>query len=201
VIAPPIDCGRFVVGAPGARDGWGGGDYYLIVSRLIPYKRIDIAIEACKRVGARLKIVGRGRDRGRLESLAAGSPLIELLGFVADEQMPALWAGCRAFILPGEEDFGLTPLEANAAGRPAIAYAAGGPLDTVVEGRTGRFFGQPTVDSLAEVLASFDPADFDPAALRAHAESYDVPLFKRRLLRFVEEKLGSSYARSPSGVG
>jgi glycosyltransferase involved in cell wall biosynthesis len=204
VIAPPVDCSRFALGAAdaaGASHGQGDRDYYLIVSRLIPYKRIDIAIEACKRVGVRLKIAGRGRDRERLESIAAGSPLIEFLGFVADEQMPALWTGCRAFILPGEEDFGLTPLEANAAGRPAIAYAAGGPLDTVVEGQTGRFFGQPTVDALAEVLSSFDPTQFEPAALRAHAESYDVPVFKRRLLRFVEEKLGSSYARSPSGVG
>jgi glycosyltransferase involved in cell wall biosynthesis len=206
VIAPPIDCRRFAFGAAGA--GEGRGDYYLIVSRLIPYKRIDIAIEACKRVGARLKIVGRGRDRERLESLAAGSPLIEFLGFVPDEQMPALWAGCRAFIFPGEEDFGITPLEANAAGRPVVAYAAGGPLDTVVEGRTGRFFRQPTADSLAEVLAGFDPAQFEPAALRAHAESYDVPVFKRRLLRFVEEKLGSrspvvlSAAKDPSsGAG
>ncbi|HEY3110705.1 MAG TPA: glycosyltransferase [Chloroflexota bacterium] len=208
VIAPPIECSRFEVrardrfpGAAGARDGRGEGDHYLVVSRLIPYKRIDLAIEACKRVGARLKIVGRGRDRERLESIAGGSPLIEFLGFVPDERMPELWAGCRAFILPGEEDFGITPLEANAAGRPVVAYAAGGPLDTVVEGRTGRFFHQPTADSLAEALAGFDPDAFEPAALRAHAESYDVPVFKRRLLRFVEEKLGSSYARSPSGVG
>jgi glycosyltransferase involved in cell wall biosynthesis len=194
MIAPPIECDRFTVGR-------GEGDYYLIVSRLIPYKRIDIAIEACKRVGARLKIVGRGRDRARLESIAGGSPLIEFLGFVPDEQMPALWAGCRAFIFPGEEDFGITPLEANAAGRPVVAFAAGGPLDTVVEGRTGRFFDRPTADSLAAVLAAFDPAEFEPTALRAHAEGYDVPVFKQRLLRFVEEKLGSSYARSPSGVG
>jgi glycosyltransferase involved in cell wall biosynthesis len=196
VIAPPIDCSRFEVRPPA-----GGGDYFLIVSRLIPYKRIDIAIEACRRVGARLKIVGRGRDRARLESIAGGSPLIEFLGFVPDEQMVALWAGCRAFIFPGEEDFGITPLEANAAGRPVVAYAAGGPLDTVVEGRTGRFFRRPTVDSLAEVLGAFDPAAFEPAALRAHAESYDVPVFKRRLLQFVEEKLGSSYARAGAGVG
>ena len=216
LIAPPVDCQRFRVRAPGARvpgalwagrasaapaSGRGEGDYYLVVSRLIPYKRIDVAIEACKRVGARLKVVGRGRDRERLESIAGGSPLIEFLGFVPDERMPELWAGCRAFILPGEEDFGIAPLEANAAGRPVVAYAAGGPLDTVVEGRTGRFFRQPTADSLAEVLAGFDPDAFEPAALRAHAESYDVPVFKRRLLRFIEEKLGSSYARSAVGVG
>jgi glycosyltransferase involved in cell wall biosynthesis len=194
MIAPPIDCGRFVVGR-------GEGDYYLIVSRLIPYKRIDIAIEACKRVGARLKIAGQGRDRERLESIAGGSPLVEFLGYVPDAEMPGLWAGCRAFIFPGEEDFGITPLEANAAGRPVVAYAAGGPLDTVVEGRTGRFFAEPTADSLAAVLASLDPAEFEPAALRAHAESYDVPVFKDRLLRFVADKLGTSYARASAGVG
>jgi glycosyltransferase involved in cell wall biosynthesis len=182
VIAPPVDCSRFVVGK-------GEGDYFLIVSRLIPYKRVDLAIEACKRVGARLKIVGRGRDRERLEAIAGDSPLIEFTGFVSDEELRDLWAGCRAFIFPGEEDFGITPLEANSAGRPVIAYAAGGPLDTVVEGKNGRFFHKPTVDSLAEVLARFDSRDFDSAAVRAHAESYDVPVFKERLRGYVESRL------------
>jgi glycosyltransferase involved in cell wall biosynthesis len=186
VIPPPIDCRRFAVGE-------GGGDYYLIVSRLIPYKRIDLAIEACKRVGARLKIVGQGRDRERLEQIAGGSPLIEFLGYISDAEIRELWADCRAFIFPGEEDFGITPLEANAAGRPAIAYAAGGALDTIVDGQTGRFFRQPSADSLAEVLASFDPAQFDPTALRSHAEGYDVLVFKRRLREFVEAKLSSSF--------
>lgn len=184
VIPPPIECTRFAVGR-------GGGDDYLIVSRLIPYKRVDLAIEACKRVGARLTIVGRGRDRARLEAIAGGSPLIRFAGYVSDAQIRDLWANCRGFIFPGEEDFGITPLEANAAGRPAIAYAAGGALDTVIEGKTGRFFHRPTVESLAEVLAAFDPGAFNPAEMRAHAESYDVPVFEQRLRAFVEQALAS----------
>lgn len=199
VIAPPIECDRFEVG-----EGRGDarGDYFLIVSRLIPYKRVDLAIEACKRVGARLKIVGRGRDRARLEHIANGSPLIEFLGFVPDDEMRGLWANSRGFIFPGDEDFGITPLEANAAGRPTIAYAAGGALDTVRDGETGVFFHSASVDALAETLARFDGRRFDPAKLRAHAEQFDVPRFKERLAEFVEERLNRrSAARLVGGRG
>jgi glycosyltransferase involved in cell wall biosynthesis len=190
VIYPPVDCARFQVGQ-------GGGDYFLIVGRLVPYKRIDLAIEACKRVGAKLKIVGGsgkhgGRDRARLEAVAGGSPLVEFLGWVPDEQIGELWRKCRGFIFAGEDDFGIVPLEANAAGRPVIAYAGGGALETLGEGETGAFFRQPTVDSLAEVLAGFDEKRYDPARCRANAERFDIPVFKEKLAGFVRAKLGSA---------
>lgn len=181
IIAPPVECARFEVKR-------GEGDYFLIVSRLIPYKRVDLAIEACRQVGARLKIVGSGRDRERLERLAVGSDT-QFLGRVSDAEIRELWSNCRAFLFPGEEDFGITPLEANAAGRPVIAYAAGGALDTVVEGRTGLFFPEPTAASLADALRRFDPSAFDPRTLRAHAETFDTSVFKQRLRAFVDERM------------
>jgi len=190
VVFPPVDCSRFEV-------GHGGGDYFLIVGRLVPYKRIDLAIEACKRVGVKLKIAGGSgkhgaRDRARLEAIAGGSPLIEFLGWVPDAEIGELWRNCRGFIFAGEDDFGIVPLEANAAGRPVVAYAGGGALETLVEGETGAFFREPTVDSLAEVLADFDDTEYDPARCRANAERFDIPVFKERLAAFVRAKLGSA---------
>jgi glycosyltransferase involved in cell wall biosynthesis len=192
VIYPPVDCDRFEVGR-------GGGDYFLIVGRLVPYKRVDLAIEACKRLGVKLKIAGGsgkhgGRDRARLEAIAAGAPNVEFLGWVSNEQLRELYARCRAFLFVGEEDFGIVPLEANAAGRPVIAYAGGGALETVVDGETGTFFHEPTADALAEVLAKFDERQYDPAHLRAHAERFGIPVFKERLAAFVREKLGDRTA-------
>ena len=183
VIPAPVDCSRFAVSTDPP------GDYFLSVSRLAPYRRIDLAVEACRRIGARLKVVGAGRDRDRLERLAGGDPRIEFLGRVPDAEVRDLWAGCRAYLVPGEEDFGIAPLEANAAGRPVVAYAAGGALETVIEDETGVFFREQTVDALAEALARLDPAAFDPARLRAHAEQYDVPVFKERIAAWVREKV------------
>lgn len=194
VIYPPVDCSRFRVASGRGQDS---GDYFLVVGRLVPYKRIDLAIEACKLVGARLKIAGGSgrhgaRDRARLEAVAGGSPLIEFLGWVPDAEMGDLWRNSRGFIFAGEDDFGIVPLEANAAGRPVIAYAGGGALETVVEGETGEFFHTPTAEALAEVLAQFDDRKYDPARCRANAERFDIPVFKERLAGFVREKLGSA---------
>jgi glycosyltransferase involved in cell wall biosynthesis len=179
IIFPPVDCARFTPAPPSEI-----GDYFLVVSRLIPYKRIDLAVQAATRLGVPLKVAGRGRDLERLRTLAG--PTVEFLGYVPDEALPSLIARCRAFIFPGFEDFGITPVQAQAAGRPVIAYRAGGALDTVREGLTGEFFDEQTVDSLAQVMARFDPRAYDPEAVRAHALAFDAPLFKQTLSRYIE---------------
>ena len=173
VIYPPVEVRRYHP-AP-AHD-----DYYLIVSRLIPYKRIDLAVEAFTRLGLPLWISGEGRDRATLE--AAAGPNVRFLGRVPDEELPAMMARCKAFIFPGREDFGITPLEAQAAGRPVIAYGAGGALDTVVEGETGVFFQETTPAALAEAVLAFDADAVDPLACRANAERFSPARFRQELL-------------------
>lgn len=161
-------------------------DYYLILSRLVPYKRVDIAVQAFNRLGLPLVIAGDGRDRSRLEKMAG--PNVRFLGRVSDSERHRLLAKCRAFVFPGEEDFGITPLEANASGRPVVAYAAGGALDTIVDGLNGAFFREPTADSLAERIAGFDATAYDPGELRAHAGRFDIANFKRRLRELVQDE-------------
>jgi glycosyltransferase involved in cell wall biosynthesis len=182
VIHPPLEVDRFEV-----RDG--RGDYFLTVSRLIPYKRIDLAVEAFNTLGLPLKIIGDGRDRRRLEGMA--EPNVEFLGTLADRELRQYLSRCKAFIFPGEEDFGIAPLEAQASGRAVIAYAAGGALETVVEGVTGLFFHEHTAESLAEAVSSFNERDFDATAIRCHAESFDREIFKSKLRAFVDEKVQS----------
>ena len=172
IIYPPVDVDYY---QPSAQRG----DYYLIVSRLIPYKRIDLAIRAFNRLGLPLHISGSGRDREALEAMAG--PTIKFLGRVPDAQLPDLMARCKAFVFPGREDFGLTPVEAQAAGRPVIAYRAGGALDTVIEGETGAFFSHPTPEALAETVAAFDADAVAPLACRANAERFSVGRFRQEL--------------------
>ncbi|MBI2862731.1 MAG: glycosyltransferase, partial [Chloroflexi bacterium] len=171
VLHPPVDCTRFSV----AREV---GDFFLVVSRLVPYKRIDLAVSACTRLGLRLKVAGGGRDRRRLEQLAG--PTVEFTGRVTEETLRDLYAHCRALIFPGEEDFGLTPLEAMACGRPVIAYAAGGALETVVDGVSGLFFSHPTEESLAEALERFQSHSFEPREVRRQAELFDTSIFVQK---------------------
>lgn len=180
IIMPPVDVDQF---RPAAQHG----DYYLIVSRLIPYKRIDLAVQAFNQLGLPLYISGSGRDRAALEALAG--PTIKFLGHVPDAELPDLMAGCKAFIFPGREDFGITPLEAQAAGRPVIAYGAGGALDTVVAGQTGAFFYERTPESLAQAVASFDAEHADPHLCRVNAERFSVAHFQEALLAYVAELL------------
>ena len=171
-------------------------DYYLIVSRLVPYKRIDLAVQAFNQLGLPLLIVGDGRDRAALERMAR--PNVRFVGRVSDAERKQYLARCRAFLFPGEEDFGITPLEAQAAGRPVIAYGAGGALETVIEGQTGVFFREQTPEALAEAVASFDPACCDPMAIRRHAERFDVARFKEELNRFIAGVVGSMPSASAS---
>jgi len=181
VIHPPVDTARFRPSS--TRD-----DYYLIVSRLVPYRRIDLAVRAFNQLRLPLLIAGGGRDRGALADLSG--PTVTLLGRVPDEDLPDLYARCRAYILPGVEDFGIAPVQAQAAGRPVIAYGAGGALDTVVEGKTGAFFRDPTPGALGAAVRAFDPDSVDPRACVRNAMRFDASVFKRRLMEFVEQKAG-----------
>ena len=188
VIPPPVDVTRFPFDPTIAPE-----DFFLIVSRLMPYKRIDLAIEACNRLKLPLVIIGSGRDENRLKSIAG--PTVHFMGRLFDEEVLRHFAHCRAFILPGEEDFGITPLEAQASGRPVIAYGAGGALASVVEGVTGIFFQNQTVESLTAVLASFDEQEYDPQIIRNHALDFDMPRFHRRILRVIQAKMSEEKAR------
>lgn len=182
VIYPPVDTRRFRP-LPAGREC---GDFYLIVSRLIPYKRIDLAIQALTRLGKRLIIVGDGRDRARLEAMAG--PTVEFMGRQPDDMVADLMAHCRAFLFPGFEDFGIAPVEAQAAGRPVIAFGQGGALDTVIEGQTGLFFPKQSVEALIETVEQFERLSFDPATIRANAEKFSVERFKQELSDFVTQK-------------
>ena len=182
VIPPPVEVSRFSFDPAIEAE-----DYFLIISRLIPYKRIDLAIEACNRLRLPLVIIGAGRDMERLKRLAG--PTIRFLGRLSDQEVLHYYARCRALLFPGEEDFGITPLEAQACGRPVIAYGSGGVLASVVEGITGVFFYEQTVDSLATALASFDERRYEPETIRSHALEFDMPRFRRRILQFIEAKM------------
>ena len=177
VIYPPVNTASFQVAD--SHD-----DYFLVVSRLVPYKRIDIVVEAFNRLGLPLVIVGDGRDRKALQEKAR--PNVRFLGMIPDADVKRYFSRCRAFVFPGEEDFGITPVEAQAAGRPVIAHAGGGALDTVIDGVTGRLFRPQTAEGLAEAVACFNERDYDPSTVRRNAERFDTSSFQRLLSQFVE---------------
>ncbi|HUN21521.1 MAG TPA: glycosyltransferase [Anaerolineales bacterium] len=170
IIYPPVDVARFQ-----PVDIEDVADYYLVVSRLISYKAIDLAVRACTELGLPLKVAGKGADLERLKQLAG--PTVQFLGYVPDEQLPALMARCRAFLFPGFEDFGITPVQALSAGRPVIAFAAGGALDYVVPGETGVLFAEQSVASLKNAIQAFSPESYSPAKLRQFAMRFDRQLF------------------------
>ena len=187
VLPCPVDVETFTPGS-------GNGDYYIVVSRLLPYKRIDLAITACGIAGVPLHIIGTGPDEHRLKTLARNTSTT-FHGTVDDTERNTLLGNARAAILPGEEDFGLVPLEAAAAGRPTIAYAAGGALETIVDNQTGAFFHDADPRSLAETIRTFDPTRYDPATLRAHAEEFRPERFRARLRTLVDDTLASHASR------
>ena len=193
VIHPPVDVERFRVAD--AID-----DYYLVVSALAPYKRVDLAIGAANRLGRRLLVVGTGPEEARLRARAG--PTVEFLGWRHDREVAALYARCRALLFPAVEDFGITPLEAAAAGRPTVALARGGALETMVglgadEPPTAVFFREQTVEGLVEAIRTFEAAEplFEPKALRSRAELFDRPVFRQRLLAYVEARWQEFRAR------
>jgi glycosyltransferase involved in cell wall biosynthesis len=177
VIYPPVDVERF-------RPSPNPENFFLIVARLVPYKRVDLAVAAFNQLGWPLKIVGDGRDRAALQSRAG--PNVEFLGRCSDARVRELMAACRAFLFPGLEDFGIAPVEAQAAGRPVVAYAGGGALDTVRDGETGVLFGEQTVPALVEAVRRADDMAWSSSAIRAHAERFSAARFRRELGDYVE---------------
>ncbi|MHB8793797.1 MAG: glycosyltransferase [Thermoleophilia bacterium] len=183
VIYPPVDVERFPV-VKCARD------YFLIVSRLVPYKRVELAVEAFTRLGLPLKVVGEGPERERLQAMAG--PTVEFLGFVPEDDLPELISGCLALIFPGEEDFGIVPVEAMAAGRPVIGLARGGLLESAVDGKTAVMFPEATAESVIEAVSRFKPRDFDPAKLSKHAAKFSKERFKKEFTEFVAARVKES---------
>jgi glycosyltransferase involved in cell wall biosynthesis len=181
VIHPPVDTDRFT-----PDPSVPVGDYFLIVSRLIPYKRIDLAVAAFARLPAeKLIVVGEGRDLTALRTSAP--PNVTFLGRQPWDRLVALMRGCKAFLFPGLEDFGIAPVEAMSAGRPVIAFAGGGALDTVIPGVSGERFAAQTVDALHTVLANFEPQRYDPQACRTQAERFGRERFRRKLLDYLAD--------------
>ncbi len=186
VIHPPADPGRYRVSSD-------VGDYHLVLARLVPYKRIDLAVRAFTRLGRRLVVVGEGRDRARLEAMAG--PAVTFRGRLPDEEVVDLLAGCRGLVWPGVEDYGLAPIEVMASGRPVIARRLGGVLDTVVEGRTGVFFDEPEVDALVRAVERAEAISWDPAAIRAHAERFGRTGFEARMGEFLRRAVAEGKRR------
>jgi glycosyltransferase involved in cell wall biosynthesis len=180
VIHPPVDTSFFKPYNSKIED------YFLVVSRLNPYKHIDLAVEAFNEIGSPLYIIGFGPDEKRLKRLAR--PNIKFLGRLPDSEIVRHYSQCRAFILPGEEDFGLTPVEAQACGRPVIAYRSGGALESVIDGQTGVFFDKQEKASLIGAIKKFSGMSFDPARIRENALRFDKNIFKRKIKGFVDAK-------------
>jgi glycosyltransferase involved in cell wall biosynthesis len=203
VIPPPVDCGFFTPDPPPQQHSIG---FYLIVSALVPYKRVDMAVEAFNRLQLPLVIIGTGPERPKLERHA--SPSITFLGWQSDAVVRDYYRRCAALIFPGEEDFGLVPVEAQACGKPIIALGRGGVLETVVplngaapddavnRSPTGVFFYDAAVDALCDavLLCRRHVLAFDPAAIRRHALRFDRPEFKARITTFLADKMGSAIA-------
>jgi glycosyltransferase involved in cell wall biosynthesis len=191
VIYPPVEAQRFRLAEEEPED------FYLVVSALVPYKRLDLAVEAATGLGRRLLVVGTGPEERRLKARAGRT--VEFLGWRDDAEIAGLYRRCRALLFPGLEDFGIVPLEAMAAGRPVIAYAAGGALETVVpldgdEPPTGVLFAEQTVDGLAQAIRRCEAAahQFQPKALRARAEQFDRPRFRQRMAAYLEARLAEA---------
>jgi glycosyltransferase involved in cell wall biosynthesis len=179
-----------VIHPPVAIDGFLGrarrqDDYYLVLGRIVPYKRVDVAVAACALLGRRVKVVGTGRALPAAR--AAAGPGCEFLGHVADRELGDLLAGARALLFPGEEDFGIVPVEAQAAGVPVIAYDGGGARDSVIEGETGVFFPEQTAESLAAAIEEFEGAALDESAIRANARSFAPERFRERFGALLRE--------------
>ena len=176
VIHPPIDLNRFRVSEEQE-------DYYLVLARLVSYKHIDLAIQACNLLGRRLMVIGDGPDRARL--MAGAGPTISFLGRLSDAEVEYYASRCRALLFPGEEDFGMAPLELAAAGRPTIAYRAGGAIETIVDGVTGVFFDRQEPEDLAAAIRRFERMDWSPAVLRQHVAGFSVEVFQARMHAFL----------------
>lgn len=180
VIYPPVDTKDLSIATDKI------GDYFLIVSRLRPYKRVDLAIKAFNTLGLKLKIIGTGEEESRLRAMAKDN--IEFLGSLSDKQRNYYYAHAQALIYPQEEDFGITAVESMASGRPVIAYKSGGAVESVIDGVTGVFFEEQTWECLADAVARFRSSDFDPVSVREQALKFDTEVFRQKLKELVERE-------------
>jgi glycosyltransferase involved in cell wall biosynthesis len=194
VIYPPVDT-DFYTPAPVPRE-----DFYLVMSAFAPYKRLDLAIEACNRLGRRLVVIGQGQDQKRLRRLAG--PTVELLGWRSDEVIRDYYRRCRALLFPGEEDFGIVPLEAQACGAPVIAFGRGGATETIVPPKaaraaTGVWFEEQVPDCLIAAMEGFEIGyqQFDPAEARRQALRFNRTRFAHELVGYLEQVLKPTPAR------
>ena len=188
VIYPPVDTDFYTPDPDLPRE-----DFYLIISAFAPYKRVDLAIDACNRLNRRLVVIGSGQDADRLKGLAG--PTVQFLGWKPDESLRDHLRRCKALLFPGEEDFGIVPVEANACGTPVIAYGRGGATETVVplgqDGATGAWFEEQTVDSLVGAMERFEREvnQLDPDAARRQALKFDQRRYESDLLDYLQRVL------------
>jgi glycosyltransferase involved in cell wall biosynthesis len=190
VVHPPVDLERFTIGP--------AEDYLLVVTELVRHKRVELALEAARRAGRAIKVVGGGPELSKLRETFGGSA--EFLGRVSDEEVESLYSGALALVVPGVEEFGIAVVEAQAAGRPVIAAAAGGVLETVVPGLTAVLVPPGDVDALARAMRDTRFDSFDPDTIRAHTGPFSVNAFKRRLATQVAHALAEAESRPvPAG--
>ncbi len=184
IIYPPVDAHKYYISDKVS-------DYFLMVGRLVPYKRFDLAVKVFNAIGKPLKIIGDGPERKRLEKLVhrggMAKPNIEFLGLVSDYKMPEIYSRAQAVIFPQEEDFGIVPLEAMASGRPVIACRGGGALETILENQTGVFFDEQTEISLAQAIGRYYLTPWNPAAIRAHALKFGKEVFRENILDLISD--------------
>jgi glycosyltransferase involved in cell wall biosynthesis len=192
VIYPPVDVDAF----DAAR---GAEDFYLIVTELVAYKRVDLAIDAFNKTGKRLVVLGDGPEGAALRARAGAN--IEFLGRQPFSVLKDRFERCRAFIYPQIEDFGITAVEAQAAGRPVIAFRRGGALETVIDGETGMFFDEQTPESLAECVEAFEGRSFSAAACRANAERFRPEAFRDAVRAFLTEKFPALFPAGWTSIG
>lgn len=179
VIHPPVRANYFNLSEQNE-------DYFLIVSRLVSYKKVDLAIQVFNELNKPLVVIGDGPQFDYLKKIAKSN--IKLLGRQPDEVIKDYYSRCRAFIFPGEEDFGITPLEAQASGRPVIAYSKGGAIETVIANKTGVFFDEQTIPSLKRAIEEFEYTNFDKNYIRSHAQNFDEEVFKAKIKAYVDER-------------
>ena len=178
LVYPPVEVDRF-------KSSKSHENFFLIVSTITPYKRIDLAVQLFNKIGRRLVIIGDGPQRKYLENIAGDN--IDFLGFKDDETVSEYMKNCRALIFPGEEDFGIVPVEAMACGKPVLAFAKGGCTETVVSGKTGEFFFEPTVESMEDGLARllYNERYYKPRTIRRHAEQFSKENFQKKIKQIV----------------
>lgn len=180
VIFPPVDIERFQLS--NERD-----EYYLVVSRLVPYKKVDLVVQACNKLNKKLIVIGDGEESQRLKRLAG--PTVEFLGYQLDEIVEEYMKKCKAFLFPGYEDFGIAPVEAQACGKPVIAFNKGGARDTVLHDKTGILFEEQTVDSLVNALIKFENTNFISEDIRSHAEQFSVSNFRENIKKIIHKNI------------